>query len=504
MTNLGDSSADPRAYAHDHPRECVAGRIRSAHQRVWGTIVPTRSRPRQTDTRDMTRHFDLAILGTGSGNSIPTEAMEDWSIAIVEPDVFGGTCLNRGCIPSKMFVHAADVARAVRTADTFNVRASFDGADFRALRDRVFGRIDPIARGGEEYRRSLDHITVYDQPGRFVGHKRIASGTDTFTADRIVLAAGSRPHVPDIDGIADVGYDTSDTIMRLDEQPRRMVVIGGGAVAAEMAHVFDALGTQVTMLLRGDRLLTTEEPEIGHCLTEDFSRRGLDMRLGVKAVAARRTDAGIDLELSDGTAVQTDVLLVATGRTSNGDVLDLAAGGIDMDRWNRPLVDAHMRTNVEGVWALGDLEAHHQDLKHIANAHAKAIRHNLVHPDDLVVPVVPNQPRATFTDPEVASVGLLQAEAELAGHRVAVGRRDYAATAYGWALEDTTSFAKVVLDADTRLILGAHIIGPQASILIQPLVQAMTFGQTADQLATEMVWPHPALTEVIEQVLLAA
>ncbi len=452
----------------------------------------------------MTRHFDLAILGTGSGNSIPTEAMGDWSIAMVEPDVFGGTCLNRGCIPSKMFVHSADVARTIRTAATFNVDGTFNGADFAALRDRVFGRIDPIAKGGEEYRRSLSHITVLDQPGRFVGHKRLVSGEVEFTADRIVLAAGSRPHIPPIRGIADVGYDTSDTIMRLDALPDRMVVIGGGAVAAEMAHVFDALGTTVTMLLRSDHLLRGEEPEIGHALTHEFNRRGIDMRTTVNAVSARRGDTGIQLELDDGATIETDVLLLATGRTSNGDVLDLAAGGVTADAFNRPLVDEYMRTNVEGVWALGDLEAHHQDLKHIANAHAKAIRHNLLHPEDLITPVVPNQPRATFTDPEVASVGMTKSEAIAAGHDIVVGRREYAATAYGWALEDTTSFSIVVVDASTRLILGAHIIGPQASILIQPLVQAMTFGQTADQLATQMVWPHPALTEVIEQVLLAA
>ncbi|MGI9017073.1 MAG: mycothione reductase [Euzebya sp.] len=452
----------------------------------------------------MTRHFDLAILGTGSGNSIPTDAMQDWSIAIIEPDVFGGTCLNRGCIPSKMFVHAADVAQTIKTAGTFGVRGTFEGADFPAIRDRVFGRIDPIAAGGESYRRSQTNITVFDQPARFTGPRELLIGSQSITADRIVLAAGSRPYIPAIEGIEQVGYDTSDSIMRLDDLPARLTVIGGGAVAAEMAHIFDALGSSVTMILRSDRLLTGEEPEVGSALTDEFTRRGIDIRPMTKALTATRTDDGIELTLTDDHKVTADVLLLATGRTSNGDHLDLAAGGITADAFNRPLVDEYMRTNVEGVWALGDLEAHHQDLKHIANAHAKAIRHNLVNPDRLIIPIVPNQPRATFTDPEVASVGLLEAEARAAGMSIRVGRRDYGGSAYGWALEDTTSFAKVVIDDDTDLILGAHIIGPMASILIQPLIQAMTFGQTATQLATHVVWPHPALTEVVEQVLLEA
>ncbi|MEE8602070.1 mycothione reductase [Euzebya tangerina] len=452
----------------------------------------------------MTRHFDLAVLGTGSGNSIPTDGMASWSIAIVEPDVFGGTCLNRGCIPSKMFVHAADVARAVKTASTFNIDATFNGSNFPALRDRVFGRIDPIAASGEAYRRGQENVTVFDQPARFVAPSTLQSGEDIFTADRIVLAAGSRPFIPPIDGIEDVAHHTSDTIMRLDDLPPRLVVIGGGAVASEMGHVFDALGSRVTMLLRSDRLLTSEEPEIGRALTESFRARGLDVRSNVTASAARNVDDEVELTLSDGSTIRTDVLLLAAGRTSNGDGMSLDIGGVAVDATNRPIVDEYMRTSAGDVWALGDLESHHQDLKHIANAHAKSISHNLLHPDDLIAPVVPNQPRATFTDPEVASVGLLEAEAREAGHHVVVGRREYGGTAYGWALEDETSFAKVVVDAETRLILGAHIIGPMASILLQPLVQAMTFGQTADQVATEMVWPHPALTEVVENALLEA
>jgi mycothione reductase len=452
----------------------------------------------------MARHFDLAILGTGSGNAIPTREMEDWSIAVVEPDVFGGTCLNRGCIPSKMFVHAADVARAVRTAGTFGVRATFEGADLAAIRDRVFGRIDPIAAGGEAYRRSLPNVTVFDQPARFTGPRRIAVGEEEITADRVVLAVGTRPYIPPIPGIEGVAHHTSDTVMRLDELPGHMVVVGGGAVASEMAHVFSALGSRVTVLLRGDRLLSHEEPEAGERLTSAFRERGIDVRARARITWVRQRGPTVVVGLDGEADLDADVLLLAVGRVSNADRMDLHLAGIDADAHHKVHVDEHLRTSAEGVWALGDVESHHQDLKHVANAHAKAIRHSLLHPDDPAAPVLPTQPRATFADPEVASVGMLEAEARALGHDVAVGRREYAATAYGWALEDEGSFAKVVVDRPTGLLLGACVVGPMASILIQPLVQAMTFGQTAAQVAEQVVWPHPALTEVVEQVLLDA
>lgn len=463
-----------------------------------------------TTTADVTttadrapQRFDLIILGTGSGNSIPTDEMADWSIAIVEPGVFGGTCLNRGCIPSKMFVHAADVAHTISTASRLGVHGTFEGADWPAIRERVFRRIDPIAISGEAYRRGLSNVTVFDEPAAFLAPKVMQVGDATITAERIVLAVGSRPRIPDIEGIGAVAHHTSDTIMRLDDLPEHLLVIGGGAISAEMTHVFDAFGSRVSVLLRSACLLSDVEPEISEELTRHFEERGIDVHRSTTAHAVRQEDDGtITLSLSDGSELSGDCLLVAAGRVSNADTLALDAGGIRVDDDGIPIVDRYLQTSQAGVWALGDLIEHHHDLKHIANAHARAIQQTLLHPQFPIQPVVPNQPYAIFTEPEVATVGLTEADARAAGHDVSVGTRYYRDTAYGWALEDRHSFAKVVVDATDRSILGAHIIGPEASILIQPLVQAMTFGQTADQLARMVVWPHPALTEVVEQALL--
>jgi mycothione reductase len=193
-------------------------------------------------------------------------------------------------------------------------------------------------------------------------------------------------------------------------------------------------------------------------------------------------------------SVTADCVLVATGRVPNSDRLDAPAGGLRLHDDGRIVVDEYLRTGVDGVWAFGDVSNRFQ-LKHMANAEARVVRHNLTHPDDL----------RSFDpdhDPQVAAYGMTEAQARATGRSIRVARRFYGDTAYGWALEDQTSFLKVVADAEDRSILGAHVIGPHAAIVIQPLVQAMTFGQTVDQIAHDVIYIHPALSEVIEQALL--
>jgi mycothione reductase len=453
----------------------------------------------------VTEHYDLIILGTGSGNSVPDEDLADWRIAVVEPDVFGGTCLNRGCIPSKMFVYAADVARHVREAGRFGVHATFEGSDWRAIRDRVFGRIDPIAAGGREYRAGLPNTTVYDQPGRFVGERTLQVGDATISGDRIVIAAGSRPAVPPVPGIHDVPHVTSDTIMRLDERPDRLLVLGGGFIGCEMGHVFDGLGSAVTVLTRGASLLTSHDEEVAEAVTTAYRERGVAVHTGGSDLRLRSNDDGsltASFTCDDGVQeVVADLLLVAVGRTSNADTLDLAAGGIDVGEDGRPVVDAMQRTSVDGVWALGDVSSQHW-LKHIANAEARTVAHNIRNPGSQVATELPNIPSAVFGDPQVASAGALERDLVAAGTPYLAARRDYATTAYGWAMEDTTSFVKVLVDPATRLLLGVHGVGPQASLVMQPLIQAMALGNTVDEVARDVVYIHPALSEVVENVLL--
>ena len=448
-------------------------------------------------------HHDLVIIGSGSGNSMFTPELEHLDIALVEENTrwFGGTCLNVGCIPTKMFVYPAEIVTKVEEGERLGVHGTLPRPDWPAIRDRIFGRIDAISAGGRDYRLSgTPNGTLYEAHASFTGPKQLQLSTgETLTADRIVLAAGSRATVPDVVASSGVAFHTSDTVMRLDALPQRLIVLGGGYIAAEFAHVFSAYGVQVTVVARSG-LLRHQDEEISARFT-DAVRERWHLRTGVTPTAVRQGRGGIDMSLSDGTTVSGDVLLVATGRVPNGDRLDLAAAGVDVHPDGRVVVDAYQRTTAAGVWALGDVSSEHQ-LKHVANHEQRVVAHNLAHPDDLIAADHRFVPSAVFTHPQLASVGLTEAQARAAGLDVAVTVQEFGSTAYGWAMEDQTGICKLIADRASGQLVGAHLMGEQASVLIQPLIQAMSFGLDAQQMARGQYWIHPALTEVVENALL--
>jgi mycothione reductase len=446
-------------------------------------------------------HFDLAIIGSGSGNSLVTPDFDDWRIAIIEESTFGGTCLNVGCIPTKMFVYPADLACAAREAPRLGVDTAVDGVRWRDIRDRIFGRIDPISAGGREYRRTGRNTELVETHASFLDPHTLALGTgETLTADRIVLAAGSRAVIPEIVTESRVAFYTSDTVMRIDAVPPRVAILGGGYIAAEFAHVFSAFGAQTTVILRGDKLTKHLDGAIATAFTKAAARHW-DVRLGYHLAALHTEGDTICMTIDDGTMLEADLLLVATGRVSNADRLDLAAAGVATREDGRPVVDGHQRTSVPHIWALGDVSSDYQ-LKHVANHEAKVVAHNLAHPDDLIEADHRFVPAAVFTDPQLACVGLTEEQAIARGVRYVTSTYEYGGTAYGWAMEDEIGLCKLLADPDTGLLLGAHLMGEQASTLIQPLIQAMSFGLRVDEMARGQYWIHPALTEVVENALL--
>ncbi len=453
-------------------------------------------------------HFDIAIIGTGSGNSILDERYADKRIAICEQGVFGGTCLNVGCIPTKMFVYAADVAHTVRESARFGVDAHIDGVRWSDTVSRVFGRIDPIAEGGENYRRSAPNVTVYSSHTRFAGRSaegfrlRTDAGAE-FTAERVVIAAGSRAMVPEVIADSGVEFHTSDTIMRIPQLPEHLVIVGGGFIAAEFAHVFSALGSRVTVVIRGAAMLSHCDETIRDRFA-DIAATKWDIHSNRTPAEVRRDGAEIMIGLSDGSSVRGDALLVATGRIPNGDLLDAESVGVALEG-ARVVVDECQRTSTPGIFALGDVSSRDQ-LKHVANHEARVVQHNLLQDWDNTANMVASDhryvPSAIFTEPQIATVGLTEKQSLAAGFDINVKVQDYADVAYGWAMEDTTGIAKIIAERGTGAILGAHIMGFQASTLIQPLIQAMSFGLTAYDMARGQYWIHPALPEVIENALL--
>lgn len=480
-------------------------------------------------------HFDLLVIGTGSGNSFIDDRFSELSVAIAEEWHFGGTCLNVGCIPTKMFVYPATVAEQISHASRYDLDAAYSGVDWTALQERIFGRIDAIEAGGREYRSGdrQPNVTVFAEHVHFIDEKtvRTASG-ETVTADRIVIAAGASPMIPATDGLDPARVDTpgspfvtSNSIMRLPDRPQRLAVIGSGIIAMEFAHIFSGLGSEVTVIARGPRLLQsiddTASAEFTRLFSEDhtvlFGAQPSRYRLGETGVTIELEPTGRVDDVQLPAAVEADVVLIATGRRPNTDALGVAEVGYDVDSGGRLRVDEFQRvlsagSPVPGVFALGDISSPYQ-LKHVANHEAVVVGDNLAVDVSSGAPgSAPEDrlrrtnhaavPAGVFTSPQVATVGMTEEEAREAGHAVTVKVQQYSDVAYGWAMADDPGIVKVVADRDSRLILGAQIVGHEATILIQPLIQAMAFEQPADEVARGQYWIHPALPEVVENALL--
>ena len=446
-------------------------------------------------------HFDLAIIGTGSGNSLVTPDFDGKRVAIIESGTFGGTCVNVGCIPTKMYVYAADVAGTITHAAKYGIDATLDGVRWPDIRDRIFGRIDPISESGKAYRVSGPNTTAFLGRATFTGPTALRIDTgDEITADQIVIAAGAHPSVPTAVSESGVPFHTSDTVMRLAELPKRLVILGSGFIAAEFAHVFSAFGSQVTVVARNNALLRQLDTEISARFTT-IAQEQWDVRLNSSLTKVSGDESEVRLDFADGSHATGDVLLVATGRVANTADLGLDVAGIATREDGRVKVDAHGRTNVEGVWALGDVSSDYQ-LKHVANHEARVVAHNLAHPGDLRSFDHRYVPQAVFTSPQIASVGLTEEQLKAQGRSYVTKSQAYGDTAYGWAMEDTTGVCKVIADPATGELLGAHLMGYQASNLIAPLIQGMSFGQTVLQMAQGQYWIHPALSEVVENALL--
>ncbi|MFO7927195.1 MAG: dihydrolipoyl dehydrogenase [Halobacteriota archaeon] len=456
---------------------------------------------------------DLLVIGSGSGLDVANAAVNrGLSVAVVEKGPLGGTCLNRGCIPSKLLLYHADVLETIERAGEFHIDVDVTGVDFptivREVNEEVEGDSESIRNG---LRSSPDH-DLYEGEGRFVDERtvEIVSGEDEgdqIRADTVLIAAGTRPSVPAIDGVDDVDYLTSTEALQLETPPEHLVIVGGGYIAAELGHFFGTFGSDVTIVGRRPNLLPEADEEVAEAFTERYADR-FTVHTGHAATAVSESDGTVTVEArpyeygSDGgvldggpVTVSGDELLVAAGRTPNSDTLDLDAAGVETDERGFVETDEYLRTTAESVWALGDIVGEHL-LKHSANHEAKAVARNLfgsdLHPVDYTA-----MPFAVFASPEVAGVGAREAELRDAGREYATRTYRYDQTARGDAMK-ADGFLKAIIDLDGE-ILGCHIIGPEASNLIQEVVVAMTAGSGTVQDIREAVHIHPALSEVVQR-----
>ncbi|QAU14299.1 dihydrolipoyl dehydrogenase [Halorubrum sp. BOL3-1] len=467
------------------------------------------------------QEFDFLVVGSGSGLDVANAtASRGNSVAVVEEGRLGGTCLNRGCIPSKQLLYHADVLETVERAGEFEIDAEVVDVDFaeivRTVTDDVAGSSESIRRGLE----SSDAHDLFSGTGRFVDDRtvEIVDGDDegaTLRADEVLVATGTRPSIPPIDGIDEVDYLTSTEALRLETAPDHLVIVGGGYIAAELGHFFETFGGDVTIVGRREHLLPEADAEVGEAVTDRYADR-VDVYTGYEAVAvddgggevtvearpypdADAVRAGDEVvgapEAVEDVTVAGDELLVAAGRRPNTDALNLDATGVETDDAGFVETDEYLRTDAEGVWALGDVVGEYL-LKHSANHEAKAAVRNLLGDDPEPVDYSA-MPFAVFGSPEVAGVGARERDLREADREYATNTYAYDETARGSAMH-ADGFAKVLIDLDGE-ILGCHIVGPEASNLIEEVVVAMTAGSGTVADVREAVHIHPALSEVVDR-----
>lgn len=446
--------------------------------------------------------FDLIVLGGGTGNIVADAAAgEGLDVALVEKGRLGGTCLNRGCNPSKKLIHRAEVAETVRKANAFGVDASLDGIDFAGIVDEVIDGVTDEAEAKADRARENERITFYQAAGRFVDERTVeidGENGETITGERVVLAGGSRPMIPDsIDGTDEVEFLTSDEALRLDERPDRLVIVGGGYIAVEMAHFLGSMGTDVSIVGHGDLLVDREDREVAAHLTEVYRERH-DLHLGYEVTAIESDGDGkaVTAESDDGDEIEVrgDELLVATGRRPNSDTWNVEAAGMETDDAGFVETNEFLETSVEGVWAIGDIAGNYM-FKHSGDKEAEYVVENAVRGNREAVEY-PGMAHAIFGSPQVASLGETESALEADDREYEVGAYGYDETALGSALDTDGGFAKVLVGPDDE-VLGVHIVGPQASMLIHEVSTAVAAGGSATRIA-ETIHVHPALSEVVQ------
>lgn len=445
--------------------------------------------------------YDAIVVGSGSGMMIADAAVSSgMKVALVEMDKLGGTCLNRGCIPSKMVIYPADLVNQIKHAERLGVHAKIERIDFEHIMRRTREFVEHDRRPMEENIPKVEGLTYYPVRGEFVGDHTMKVGDKHITAENIFLVSGSRPLIPPIKGLDKVEYVTSREVWDMNRRPMSMIIVGGGLIACEMAHFFNAMGTEVTVLSRSPRLIKQGEPEVSEILLTSLRER-MRVEIGVEVTEIRGDGGQVEVTAEDGDmkSYRAEKLFIAAGRTSNADTLKPENTGVEVDDRGYIKVDENYLTTKPGIYAFGDAIGKAM-YKHVANKEAELVWHGFteghVHPLDY-----DKVPYAVFTWPQVASVGLTEREAAARGHDYLVGEYNYIDTAKGAAMDEEDGYVKVILEDESYRILGAHIVGPYAPILIQEIINVMNAGDGSVWPITEAMHIHPALPEVVQRAI---
>lgn len=460
--------------------------------------------------------FDLIVIGGGSGLDVATSAAQHGlAVAVVEKDRMGGTCLNRGCIPSKLLIHSADIIETIKQAAKFGIVISGYTVEFQKIVQRVNDFTDHESDEIQNAFEGVKNPKLFSKECKFIGPKTIKlidnpnnndNEQNIIAGEKILIAAGTRPRIPSIAGLEETDYITSDQALRLKYQPATLTIIGGGYVACEMAHFFGALGTKINIIQIEDVLLPNEDEDISQNFTQVFSKK-YNVFLGYETEYVSKIDDNGSKKFyvqakkkSESLELVSDQLLIAAGRMPNSDTLNLDKTGVEVDDKGNIKTDMYLETNINGIFALGDVVGRYL-FKHSANHEAKYAYNNIIHHDNKIPVDYTAMPHAIFTSPQVAGVGFTEQKLKNQNQMQYVKSiYPYINTAMGKAVDDQDGFVKFLVDKGSRKILGCHIIGEQASILIHEVLVAMmsddNHSGTIDSIA-RTIHVHPALSEVV-------
>ena len=438
--------------------------------------------------------FDLIVIGAGSGLDVMSAAAsKGWNVAIVEEGPMGGTCLNRGCIPSKILIHSADVMQLIKKAGEFGIKVGKVSVDFKKVMARA-RTVDEEAAQIESSIRKAKNITLFKERASFTGPKTLKVKSGEITADKIVIAAGTRPSAPPLEGLERVPFMSSDEALKAGKLPKELIIIGGGYIACELAHFFGSMGSKITILQRNVRLLPDEDEEISQKFTELFSKQ-YKVLLGFSAKKVEKKGGRVRVYGPDGQFLEGTDLLIATGRVPNTDILAAEKTGVAINKYGFVECNEFMETNVPGIWVLGDIAGKYL-FKHSANLEAEIVTNNILNPSNRQKADYTAMPHAVFSHPQVAGVGAR--EQDLKGEDYLVGYYKYEQTGMGEALAEKDGFVKFITDYKGK-ILGCHIMGPEASSLIHEVLVSMKAGRSHVNDIINTVHIHPALSEVVQR-----
>lgn len=443
------------------------------------------------------KQYDVIVIGSGGGAKITSPAARlGLKVACVEKDALGGTCLNRGCIPSKMLIHPADVAADIKEAYRFDINnnPNFE-VNFEKLITRISQTVDRDSAGIVAGYQKNPNIDYFHGKAAFQSNYVVRVGDDEITAPKIFIAVGSRPKLPLIDGLIGTPFWTSTEALRNTALPKRMVIIGASYIAVELGHAYGALGTDVHFLVRS-RFLRQEDSEVAEEFSKAFSKQ-YDCLFGAfpKKVEYANKEFRIHYD-QDGEKkiIVADALLIAAGVESNADTLTLENTDITIDDQYFIKVDNYLRTSVKNIYAMGDCIGRYF-FRHSVNFEGEYLFKSVFknNPDPIKYPPVPH---AIFSRPQVAGVGKTEDQLKNEGVDYVVGVNPYAKSAMGMALLSEFGLCKILIDRKTRRILGAHIVGEEASNMIHMIIAFMNKNGTLDDLLN-MIYIHPALPEIV-------